>query len=236
MDVIDEIDEDEHTCDYDCSAACDCGRGRYRRCKHRSCYECYLDRLSDFRRCLYCGRWHNPEFDACFTCRPETRGRDDPARALRQLVLWRDQYACRYCGAVEGDMQLDPRMVRAACLPRCRIDHKHRMCDDDGMRHTLLHVDHIIPCAAGGQADEWNLQVLCSVCNIAKGATWYPGCRHDKARSELCRGYFLIAKSYFPEPDRSRFLAEVEEWRGVRTWDPSARQSWRDNQEAAPAH
>ena len=33
---------------------------------------------------------------------------------------------------------------------------------------VTLHVDHIIPCAKGGQATMENLQTLCSKCNLGK--------------------------------------------------------------------
>lgn len=232
--VVDELDEpEEHQhvspgCDW---RDCDCGRGRYRPCKHRSCYECFLDRLSGYRQCIFCGQWHAEVFDTCFKCRPETRGRDDAARALRQLILWRDDFRCQYCGALEGEMRIDPRLVRPACRPDCPMTHNHRLKDDDGLRHTLLHIDHIVPCARGGRADEWNLQALCFVCNVAKGATWYAGSRHDRARTSLCRRYFLIAREYFNPPELERFLDEVVAYRATRTWDPDIHAAWHSEQE-----
>lgn len=221
-----EAESSEHECDNDCFKDCTCGRGSYRGCKHRSCYECFLDRRADYTPCVLCGTWHNPEFDTCFKCRPLTRGRDDAAKALRQLVLWRDQYACRYCAAREGDLQVDHRLVRAKCRPNCAWKHTHLIKDDDGMRATKLHVDHIVPCAAGGLADEWNLQTLCHVCNIAKGATWYPGCRHDHEKTKLCRRYRFIADAYFRPEDRRRFLADWAAYRFTGTWDPDIQDSW----------
>jgi len=33
-----------------------------------------------------------------------------------------------------------------------------------------LHIDHIVPVAKGGVTDASNLQLLCAVCNLRKGA------------------------------------------------------------------
>jgi hypothetical protein len=55
---------------------------------------------------------------------------------IRPLILARDGYTCRECGATEGE----------------------------------LHVDHVIPIAAGGRNEEDNLQILCRPCNLRKGA------------------------------------------------------------------
>jgi 5-methylcytosine-specific restriction endonuclease McrA len=223
-------DAHDELCDGDCIKDCSCGRGFFPACKYKSCYDCFLDRRADYIACIFCGRWHNPEFDTCFTCRPLTHGRDDAARALRQLILWRDQYACRYCGAVEGELQMDPRKIRPACQPNCRWEHSHLIKDDDGLRATTLHVDHIVPCKHGGRAVEWNLQVLCNVCNISKGATWYPGCRHDHTKTRLCKAYRLIANGYFSAPTLEDFMSEWGAFRATGTWDPARHSTWRQMQ------
>ncbi len=246
--------------DIECVIECACERGTYPSCTYRSCYECFLDRSADYITCVFCGAWHSPEFDTCFKCRPRTRGRDDPAAALRQLILWRDNVICRYCGIREGELQADPRLVKTACPlrchaphrhrmpcpPKCRdehkhrkpgdpgvcerpcaAEHKHRLLDDDGVRRAKIHVDHIVPCRRGGTADEWNLQALCGVCNIGKGSEWWPGCRHDKARTDLCRSYFILGKGYFGDEEWARFYAEVKSYRATGTWDPATHQDWR---------
>lgn len=196
-------DEDWDDCDHqDCVEECWCGRGRYRSCQYKSCYDCFLDRRADYLECIFCGRWHSPQFDTCFKCRPQTQGRDDPARALRQLILHRDEYACRGCGAKAGDLQ-----------PSFR--------DPDTLIPAVLHVDHIVPCKVGGTADEWNLQVLCALHNYAKGSIWYVGCRYERVKTELCRLYFLLAPTYFDTETRARFNQEVALFRETNTWDPT---------------
>jgi hypothetical protein len=200
---------DGHTC----YVTCGCGRGAYPSCRYNSCYPCYLDRRADYVSCILCGRWHSWAFDTCFKCRPATAGRDDAARALRQLILHRDTYACRECGAGEGDEQYDPRA--------------------DDHRPVVLQVDHIVPCRMGGHADEWNLQVLCALDNATKGALWHVGCRYETVRTELMRRYFWIAPTYFAPDDLARFRAEVAAWRATGTWDPTVQARWANATKAA---
>jgi 5-methylcytosine-specific restriction endonuclease McrA len=108
----------------ECYGLCDCGRGWYSSHDYSSCYECFLDRRADYMQCLYCGRWHSPEFDTCFACRPQ--GRDEAARDIRLVIFARDSFKCRYCDAMEGDLQTDPRLIRPACAPSCAAIHQHR--------------------------------------------------------------------------------------------------------------
>jgi len=121
---------DEHTCrDSDvwvdgCREECACGRESYCAERHSSCYQCFLDRRADFVNCIYCDRWHSPDFDTCFQCRPQ--GRDEAAVELKRVILTRDGFRCRYCGAAEGELQVDPRLIRPKCPPLCLVEHNHR--------------------------------------------------------------------------------------------------------------
>lgn len=191
----------------ECITQCECERGEYPSCQYRSCYDCFLDRRSDYLECILCGSWHNPAFDTCFKCRPQTQGRDDAALALRQLILWRDGHTCKSCGINAGELHHDPRRVKPG---------------DDGWCYAQMHIDHIVPCAKGGRADEWNLQILCEVCNTRKGSRWYVGCPYEEVRTRLCRTYFLLGRSYFNEENLDRFLDEWGRFRATRTWDPTA--------------
>jgi 5-methylcytosine-specific restriction endonuclease McrA len=67
------------------------------------------------------------------------RARDPLPAGLRFRILVRDGFRCRYCGR-SGDA---PRVV--------------------------LHVDHVVPVAAGGTASEDNLRAACEECNLGKG-------------------------------------------------------------------
>lgn len=64
--------------------------------------------------------------------------------ALRNKIIKRDNYTCRYCGASIYNE-----------------------------KHLLLEVDHIIPLSKGGVTTESNLQTLCWRCNRSKGSKMY---------------------------------------------------------------
>jgi hypothetical protein len=229
-------DDDTHI------AECACGRGTYPACCYSSCYDCYLDRLSRYVACIYCDRWHGPEFDTCFECAP--KGRDEAAQDLKLVIFARDGFRCRYCGVRDGDLQHDPRLVRpkcppdctvehnhrwpckfpcrkrhkhlrpagpGVCRPRCRIQHDHRPKDDDGIRPAKLHVDHIQPCRHGGTAGPWNLQTLCGVCNIAKGADWIPGSRHHQARRHIMAAYLTYLRGYLTADEQDQLDADAKD-------------------------
>jgi 5-methylcytosine-specific restriction endonuclease McrA len=68
-----------------------------------------------------------------------TRRARDPIRAqMRFRVLQRDGFRCRYCG-------------RSGSAPG-----------------VVLHVDHVVPLAAGGGSTEHNLVTACEECNLGK--------------------------------------------------------------------
>lgn len=108
----------------DCIVACQCGRGNYCYNDYSSCYDCFLDRRAEYIACIYCESWHSPDFDTCFKCRPQ--GRDEAAMDLKRVILTRDSFRCRYCGAREGELQADPRLIRPKCPPDCLAEHNHR--------------------------------------------------------------------------------------------------------------
>ena len=66
------------------------------------------------------------------------RARDPLPAQLRFSILQRDGFRCRYCGRTGGD----PGVV--------------------------LHVDHVVPLAAGGVTREDNLRTACEECNLGK--------------------------------------------------------------------
>ena len=67
-----------------------------------------------------------------------TRARDPLPAQLRFSVLQRDGFRCRYCGRTSRE----PGVV--------------------------LHVDHVVPLAAGGATTEDNLLTACEECNLGK--------------------------------------------------------------------
>ncbi len=72
---------------------------------------------------------------------PTTNSLREIGWRLRATVLIRDNCLCRMCGASPAK---DPAVS--------------------------LHVDHIVPWSKGGETGLANLQTLCAVCNIGKGA------------------------------------------------------------------
>lgn len=153
---------------------CECGEHYYDPDYYSSCFECFLERRSDYLSCILCGRWHSPAYDTCYRCRRTDSDRVEAARSLRQYILWRDDMRCRSCGET-----------------------------------GLLHVDHIIPCAKGGDASPWNLQALCRRCNLDKADMWIPGGRWDRFRRELIGYYFLAGRGWLDDDQRRRLDVEV---------------------------
>lgn len=68
-----------------------------------------------------------------------SRGPRDASLRLRFLVMRRDRFACRHCGASPANVP-----------------------------GVELHVDHVVPWAEGGSTALENLQTLCTRCNLGK--------------------------------------------------------------------
>jgi 5-methylcytosine-specific restriction endonuclease McrA len=183
---------------------CTCEEGTpYNASKYRSCYSCYLDRRADFLTCIYCGRWHSPDFATCYECR-SIKGRDETGSDLRLMILTRDGFRCWECGSTDR-----------------------------------LQVDHVIPCAKGGNARPWNLLTRCLVCNQRKGAIWFPGCRWEIDRDMLLRAYVTYLRAYLTTEERVALQAEVDEWRRQGLLDKRRRLAalgppWRPHAERRP--
>ena len=70
---------------------------------------------------------------------PKVQKGRNPSTRLRFEVLARDKFTCRFCGASPTK---DPSVT--------------------------LHIDHIAPWSKGGETSLYNLQTLCSKCNLGK--------------------------------------------------------------------
>lgn len=55
-----------------------------------------------------------------------------------------------------------------------------RACGGTPETGAHLHIDHIVPISRGGPTIDWNLRVLCSLCNIGKAAAIS---RHEAERA-----------------------------------------------------
>ena len=82
-------------------------------------------------------------------------------------------------------------------------------CQDCGT-HEDLQVNHIYPCRRGGDANPWNLQVLCSECNRFKGDEWIPKGRWDRRRRELLTQYFYWWRPWLDDDQRAWLRDEIE--------------------------
>lgn len=87
--------------------------------------------------------WHDGRKDADGSCEPNClRNYKIATRPSfgKRVIAARDGRSCKQCGAVRG------------------------------RTYAWLHLDHIVPLADGGSADESNLQMLCPDCHKAKTA------------------------------------------------------------------
>lgn len=76
-----------------------------------------------------------------------------------------------------------------------------------------LHIDHIKPCAKGGDANPWNLQALCRQENLVKADMWIPGGQWDRFRRELIGYYFLAGRGWLDADQMTALRIEVDEIR-----------------------
>jgi len=77
-------------------------------------------------------------------------------KALRQLVLIRDNYTCQYCGIKGDPAHYDLNNWRG--VDWIRYDAKG----------VVLEIDHVIPPSEGGKTIANNLVVSCFTCNRSK--------------------------------------------------------------------
>lgn len=129
------------------------------------------------------GVWHGDSSDRTFVCLGEFLSLSEAeaqavysagvALAAREA---RKRYPARALRLTEAS-PIRPIRTRRAIRPKLRFEvlraggFRCAACGvraDEGAR---LHIDHIVPVAAGGSNDRANLQLLCADCNIGKGVT-----------------------------------------------------------------
>lgn len=113
---------------------------------------------------------------------------------------------CYSCRQVEGREEAG-KDLRLVILGRDRFT-----CQACGDTEGLLQIDHVKPCAQGGTADPWNLQVLCHLCNRSKGATWWDGGWVSKRRQEIVHAYYTYLWEYLTPDEKERLHREVKLW------------------------
>jgi 5-methylcytosine-specific restriction endonuclease McrA len=149
------------------------------------------------------------EYSSCYHCFLERRS---------------DYLSCIYCGrwhnpkyemcwrcagepSGRAEREEAARSLREAIMARDRFE-----CYDCAATDHLQ-IDHVKPCAKGGNARPWNLLTRCLTCNQLKGAQWYPGCVWEADREMLLRAYFTYLRGFLNEEERTALRAEVEAWR-----------------------
>lgn len=101
------------------------------------------------------------------------------ARTLEICEKLKRKFVCRDCATEIRLAEIGKRQQRSIVTPKLRyevLSNDRFACRACGSRAKpesgiMLHVDHIIPVAAGGKTVIENLQTLCSECNTGKGAT-----------------------------------------------------------------
>jgi hypothetical protein len=73
--------------------------------------------------------------------------------------------------------------------------------------HDNLQIDHIRPCANGGTAAPWNLQVLCRDCNLLKGAEF--DYDWERRRTHLMHMYFTFGWRRLDHAEREQLRGEA---------------------------
>lgn len=151
------------------------------------------------------GYYDSEEYNTCYSCYQERR-------AGYLSCIWcgrwhNPRYAtCFQCRTI-------PERDEAGTWLRQHILARDRFtCQECGSTEALQ-VDHVIPCAKGGNARPWNLLTRCTPCNQRKGATWFRGCRYEADRARLLREYFVCLRVYLDREQREALRAEVEDWR-----------------------
>lgn len=84
----------------------------------------------------------------------------------------------------------------------------HFVCQMCGTDEGQLQVDHIRPCALSGDARPWNLQALCTWCNILKGARFGP--LDEMAKVELMNAYRTYLADFLDSDERKALAVEYE--------------------------
>lgn len=154
-----------------------------------------------------CGRdsYNSETYNSCYHCYLERR--------IEFLTcVWCGRWhspkfaSCFACRQAAGREEAG-RDLRLVILGRDRFT-----CQSCGDTEGLMQIDHVKPCAADGTADPWNLQVLCTLCNRQKGATWWDGSYWSKRRQVLVHAYCTYLWEYLDPAEKARLDIEVREW------------------------
>ena len=108
---------------------------------------------------------------------PVPKGQRDPVRDLRrdpraakvrEAVLRRDGYRCRYCGipVVDADIRQIAHELYPGAVPWHGTDLQQQHA---AFQCFWLQYDHVVPHSHGGSSSEDNVVISCALCNFGKG-------------------------------------------------------------------
>lgn len=149
------------------------------------CGEGYFD-PSEYRTCYSCFQERRESYLTCIWC-----GRWHSPRYS----------TCYRCRITPGRDEAG-RNLRMDILLRDEF-----ACQTCGSQHDPQ-VDHIEPCAKGGAAVPWNLQVLCRECNKTKGADY--DWRWELRRFRLMHLYFTFGWRMLDAAEREQLILDAK--------------------------
>lgn len=152
--------------------------------------------------CAGCGNAFQPgerEYKQCFKCNQVESADGRVKCAICGKPHAMKFGACFICKA-------DGREEAAAWLRSVVTRRDHFTCQMCGVGDGQLQVDHIRPCALSGDASPWNLQTLCTWCNILKGARY--GNLDEQAKFHLMDAYMTYLNDFLTREEDTALRAE----------------------------
>jgi 5-methylcytosine-specific restriction endonuclease McrA len=88
-------------------------------------------------------------------------------KSVREFVLRRDGYRCRYCGipVVDADIRKIAHRLYPDAIPWINQDAAN---EHAAFQCLWLQYDHVIPHSHGGQSNAENIVICCALCNFGK--------------------------------------------------------------------
>lgn len=129
------------------------------------------------------------------------------------------------------------RFARKEFSDNQRIDILERdnyQCAACGTRDEYLQIDHIKPCAIGGEPDLWNGQVLCAGCNLRKASNWW-NTQWPEKRIELMHFYLTFGWPWLDYVEQETLVAEASNRRevfGYQKMSGIVESSWLESESA----
>lgn len=173
--------------------------------------------MSDYHLCD-CGRgYFDPtDYRTCYECFTERRiGYTECIWCGRWHSIKFD--TCYQCRVIPGRDEA-ARDLRLDIFMRDEFT-----CQNCGVTEGAMHVDHVEPCAKGGLAVPWNLQVLCAGCNGDKGTQY--DWRWEERRLRLMHLYLSFGWGLLDDQQRDRLIREAQEYGDMFTFHAHYREN-----------